>query len=134
MSDNNDYKVGRGRPPLHTRFKPGDRANPRGRPKGSLNVATIIKRAAREKVTVTENGRRKTKTKLEVAATQGFNQAAGGVLRAIELVFNLVERFGGETTLEAPSTDAASRQKGDAAVLKALKARLYKLEDHADGD
>jgi hypothetical protein len=27
-----EYKVGYGKPPLHTRFKPGNRANPHGRP------------------------------------------------------------------------------------------------------
>lgn len=32
MSDN-DEKVGRGKPPKHTRFKPGQSGNPKGRPR-----------------------------------------------------------------------------------------------------
>ena len=32
-----DYEVGYARPPAHTRFKPGQSGNPRGRPKGSRN-------------------------------------------------------------------------------------------------
>lgn len=28
-----DYEIGRGRPPLHSRFKPGESGNPSGRPK-----------------------------------------------------------------------------------------------------
>ena len=33
------YTVGYGKPPLHTRFKPGNRANPRGRPRRSDGLA-----------------------------------------------------------------------------------------------
>jgi len=29
-----DYEIGRGKPPMHTRFKPGQSGNPKGRPKG----------------------------------------------------------------------------------------------------
>jgi hypothetical protein len=32
-SDDHPYQIGRGRPPLHTRFKPGQSGNPSGRPK-----------------------------------------------------------------------------------------------------
>lgn len=32
-SDDHPYEIGRGRPPLHTRFKPGHSGNPSGRPK-----------------------------------------------------------------------------------------------------
>ena len=35
-----DYEVGRGKPPLHTRFKPGQSGNPKGRPKGVRNFKT----------------------------------------------------------------------------------------------
>ena len=33
-----DYEVGYGKPPSHTRFKPGESGNPRGRPRGSRNA------------------------------------------------------------------------------------------------
>ena len=32
-----DYKVGTGRPPLHTRFKDGQSGNPGGRPRPSAS-------------------------------------------------------------------------------------------------
>ena len=31
------YEVGNGKPPEHSRFKPGQSGNPRGRPKGAKN-------------------------------------------------------------------------------------------------
>jgi Family of unknown function (DUF5681) len=41
----NDYKVGKGRPPLSTRWKPGQSGNPKGRPKGAKNMMTCFREA-----------------------------------------------------------------------------------------
>ena len=122
--DDADYKVGKNKPPLHSRFKLGDRANPRGRPKGSPNLSTVLKKAAREKVTVTEGGRRKTITKIEAAAKQLLTQAAGGDARAIQLSIELIDRFERRDDAQAPGIDTGSRAKADADILNALKSRL----------
>ncbi len=86
----NHGAVGYGKPPEHTRFKKGQSGNPSGRPKGTLNVATALKKTLREKVVINENGRRKTVTKLEAAFKQLVNMAATGELRAIQLLSALV--------------------------------------------
>jgi Family of unknown function (DUF5681) len=56
MTDSNsqppDYKVGYGKPPLHTRFKKGERRNSRGRPKRKKSLTEIFKKVINEKVTV----------------------------------------------------------------------------------
>jgi len=75
--------VGYRSPPEATRFKKGASGNPRGRPKGSLNVSTVLTRTLREKVVVNQNGRRRTVTKLEAALKQLVDQAAAGNLRAL---------------------------------------------------
>ena len=36
-ADERDHEVGHGKPPVHTRFKPGQSGNPHGRPKGARN-------------------------------------------------------------------------------------------------
>ena len=77
-------------PPEHTRFKKGQSGNPQGRPKGTLNVATVLERTLREKVIINENGRRKTVTKLEAALKQLTNKAASGELKALQLLAALV--------------------------------------------
>jgi hypothetical protein len=92
MSLNNDKPVpmpeptntvGYGAPPEATRFKKGVSGNPKGRPKGSLNVATAFTKTLRERVVINEHGQRKTVTKLEAALKQLVNKAASGDLRAL---------------------------------------------------
>jgi hypothetical protein len=47
-----DYKVGRGRPPLHSRFKKGQSGHPEGRPAGRANNKTLINQALRKTVSI----------------------------------------------------------------------------------
>ena len=57
--DDKDYEVGYGKPPKHIQFKKGQSGNPKGRPKGSKNVATILNEQLFSPVQITENGKRK---------------------------------------------------------------------------
>ena len=41
-SDMSDYEVGYGKPPKHTRFKPGQSGNPLGRPNGTKSAASRL--------------------------------------------------------------------------------------------
>ena len=83
-------KGGYRHPPEKSRFKTGQSGNPHGRPKGALNMATILERTLREPVTIVENGKRITVTKLEAALKQVVNQAASGKLKAVQLLATLV--------------------------------------------
>lgn len=81
--------VGYGKPPAATRFKKGVSGNPKGRPKGSLNVATVFIKTLREKVVINEHGQRKRVTKLEAAMKQLINKAATGDQRSMRLLVEL---------------------------------------------
>ena len=83
-----NYEVGYGKPPLRTRFQKGQSGSPKGRPRGSRNATTILNEALNERVVVTENGRRKSATKLEVIFKQLVNKAAQGDHRSIQLLLN----------------------------------------------
>jgi hypothetical protein len=80
--------VGYGKPPQATRFKPGCSGNPKGRPRGSLNVTTVFTKILCEKVTINENGKRKIVTKLEAALKQLVNKAASGDIRAVRQLWD----------------------------------------------
>jgi hypothetical protein len=54
-----DYAVGYGRPPKHTRFKPGQSGNPRGRKKGVQNFKTDLAEELHETLIITEGGQRR---------------------------------------------------------------------------
>ena len=41
-SEPRSFAVGYGRPPVHSRFKPGKSGNPKGRAKQSRNMRTIV--------------------------------------------------------------------------------------------
>lgn len=82
-------QVGFGRPPQATRFKKGTSGNPKGRPKGCLNVTAAFTKALREKVVINEGGKRKTVTKLEAALKQLVNKAASGEIRALKQLVEL---------------------------------------------
>lgn len=87
----NGYPVGYAKPPVYTRFKKGQSGNPAGRPRGTLNLATVITKALRERVVINENGERKVVTKLEAAVKQLVNKAASGDLPAFRQLAGLVQ-------------------------------------------
>lgn len=87
------YDVGYGKPPAHTRFKPGQSGNPKGRPKGhNKTLPDVLSEVINETVVVNENGRRKTITKLETIVKQLVNKAAAGDARSTKLVIELIPK------------------------------------------
>ena len=122
-------EVGYGRPPRATQFKPGQSGNPKGRPKGSLNLATVLARTLREKVVVTEGGRRRTITKLEASVKQLVNKSASGDERALRLLVQLADAA--EARAEAAPSTQESLPEADRQVMQSLLARIRK---HGTGD
>jgi Family of unknown function (DUF5681) len=87
-----NYETGYGKPPQRARFRKGQSGNPRGRPRGAKNLATVMDEALGERVAITENGRRKTATKLQVIVKQMVNKAAQGDYRSTQLLMGFIEK------------------------------------------
>jgi Family of unknown function (DUF5681) len=121
-----EYDVGYGKPPVASRFKPRQSGNPGGRKKGSKNLATVVKRAQNEKVTVVINGRRRSMTKLEAAITQLANKAASGDPKATQMLVDLGLLAEAREAADRPpmESDPDARNKQDRAVVAALLARF----------
>jgi Family of unknown function (DUF5681) len=86
-----DYAVGKGRPPLHTRFKPGNRANPAGRPRGARNLKTLLLAALdRREVVVGEDGKRRSLSKTEQGVSRLADRFAKGDPNATRIVLEML--------------------------------------------
>lgn len=77
------YETGYRKPPQHTQFVKGRSGNPKGRPKGWHNLATLLAKVGRQRVRINENGHSRRVTKTEATLLQLFNKAASGDLKAI---------------------------------------------------
>jgi Family of unknown function (DUF5681) len=117
--------VGFGNPPEATRFRKGVSGNPKGRPKGSLNVYSMFIKTLRAKVVIKENGRRKTVTKLEAALKQVANKAASGEMAAFREVFafaQVVEAKQNTSVAQNPAIEELDREVIDG-IVQRLNAR-----------
>ena len=85
--DSDNKKVGYGRPPPGSQFKPGRSGNPKGRPRGSTSLSTLLEKALGGSVVVNENGRRKKISKADAMLKQLANKAALGDPRVAKFVF-----------------------------------------------
>ena len=120
---NDDDAVGYCRPPKHSRLKKGQSGNPNGRPKGSLNVATVVERTLRETVVVNENGQTKTITKLEAAVKQLVNKAATGDINAFRILCALARSAEEQATAEERE-DAQTLKEVDQKMLQNILKRF----------
>jgi hypothetical protein len=103
------YPVGYGRPPAHTRIKPGQVLNPRGRPKGQRNVATALSKALNERTKVREGHRTRSVTKLDAIVLKMINDAGLGNAKAQASLIALMRAVGligasDEPTYQEPFT------------------------------
>jgi len=123
--------VGFGKPPLHTRFKKGTSGNPRGRPKGSKNLATQFLDEVNAQIPFTENGRRSVTTKLGAAIKQQVTKAASGDARAVEKVLDRVAAL--EARAAEGGTRSAEFTSADREVIETIFAMLKAHQAKADG-
>ena len=129
------YAVGYGKPPEHTRFRPGRSGNPKGRPRGAKNLGTLLAEALDETVVVKEDGRRRTITKREAVIKQLVNRSAGADLAAMRMLLAMAQALEGRAGPEAaegarPAEPPAS--EADLEVMRELQRRLLRSGDSDD--
>ena len=101
-----EYQVGYKRPPLQTRFKPGQSGNPKGRPTGRPNAKTTVERVMNEKVSVHEGEKTRHMTKFEALLQAQTMKGMKGDARSAGMVVNVMT---GPDTLEIRRTRPRSR-------------------------
>ena len=104
-----EYEVGYAKPPRHAGFQKGRSGNPKGRPKGSKNFATLLGEALDEKVSLTEDGHRRRITKRELVIKQ-----------LTDIVQGVERRAGASPAPPSPQAFTAA----DEEVIAELKKRI----------
>jgi Family of unknown function (DUF5681) len=117
-----DYDIGYKKPPLASRFKKGNNANPKGRPRGSKALAAVLKQALDEPAQ-DDNGRRRRQTKREQVIRRLVEKSAGADLAATKLLFELLHKADPNAVAADPA-DAAPLSQDALELLKQKLARL----------
>ncbi len=127
-----EYKVGRGKPPLHTRFKKGNSGNPRG-PRAK-NLPALLVAALNEPVVVTANGQSRQITKREAVVAQLVDKSTGADLRATKMLIDMlkdIEKRAGVTAAPAVSPLTAAEEVVETLIARLRRAELAKIH-HGD--
>ena len=113
-----NYKVGKGKPPVHSRFPPGRSGNPKGRKPGSRGTVAQAKQILGEKMPVKMRGKTRKLDAFGIALSVALDKAAKGDLKAIDLIL----RHYREVFPESPAEVEEVLGREDQALIDAILA------------
>lgn len=124
MDEDDNDKVGYRRPPRHSRFKPGQSGNPRGRPKGTRGLKSDLQAELVSRMTIQINGKPVTASRQALMLKTLTTRAAAGDLRAIRILTDLIMQVFGPG-----DADKAREQlsPGDQAILAQMLGEVEPL-------
>ena len=117
-----DYDVGYCRPPATHRFKLGNKANPKGRKKGSHNRKVVIREVLLQVVTVREGDTVKQMSALEAVLKKMLAKALAGDNKAALTIIGIAQKEGILTPEQEQVVDDLS--ESDQAILEDVRRRL----------
>ena len=129
-ADREPYAVGYGRPPLHSRFKPGQSGNPKGRAKGSRNLRTILKHVSNEQIQIREGDRTRRMSRMEALVRTTYTRAFKGDPKALASLI-LLWRQSGLTESDETTTELLQGSEYAAIIADFLARQRVK---HAPSD
>jgi len=129
--DKNNFEIGYGRPPRHSRFVPGQSGNPRGRQKGVRNLANDVKRTLEVPVRLTDQGKTKRVSTQEAVLLRLREKALKGDARAIDRLVELARAY---NVAEAASGTDQAMSLEDQAILDAYAEEILMRAQHPKAD
>jgi hypothetical protein len=119
------YAVGYGKPPVATRFKPGQSGNSKGRPKAAKGLGTIVRDTMTQKVAVRTPSGEKRISRIEAALHKTVELAMKGNPRALGQLIKLYADAVPEakSCVDAPEL-AEDLTATDVAILEELRLML----------
>jgi hypothetical protein len=127
QTPDDSYEVGYGKPPMQTRFKPGQSGNPRGRPRGTKNLKTDLLEELDEKIVIREGDRSQKVSKQRALLKSVVNRAIKGDARATSIALSTMMRLL-ETGEGAPAV-AESLLDDEHEILQAFENRARRGDD-----
>ena len=124
-----DYSIGRGRPPVHTQWQPGQSGNPKGRRKGRRNVKTELREIAVKMITVRDGERERQVSLLGANVLAHGVKGAKGDVRSAGLFLNHAYRLGLLDDEDAAAIESAERDSRDGGVVLITSASKSRPSD-----
>ena len=117
-TNDDGFAVGYKKPPRHSRFRPGQSGNPRGRQKGVRNLATDVKRTLEVPVRLNDQGRARRVSSQEAALLRLREKALMGDPRALAQFLELAKIFNNSSAVASAGGEALAAE--DRAILDAF--------------
>jgi hypothetical protein len=124
-----DYLVGKWRPPVETRWQPGQSGNPRGRRKGRRNVRTELREIACKKITVRDGEMEREVTLLGANVLAHGVKGAKGDVRSAGLFLNHAYRMKLLDEEDAAVIESAERDSREGGVVLRTSASKSRPSD-----
>ena len=117
-----NYDVGYCKPPLAHRFQRGNKANSKGRGKGSKSRKIVIQDVMFEPVTVREGERTRQMSALEAVLKKTMSKALAGDNKAAITIIGIAQKEGILTPAQEQAVDDFSET--DLAIMRDVRRRL----------
>lgn len=141
MPDDRDYKVGYGKPPEHSRFKPGQSGNKKGRPKNSpahKDLSDLLWERLDQPVELMLGGRPVRMSAKEALAHQIVGRAMKGDFKAVQVLDRLLGgalgRSSDQIQTSRPGEDDAQSESDAAVIDRFLHRQERQMPEDEDDD
>lgn len=128
--DRSESEVGYCRPPKRTQFKPGQSGNPKGRPKGAKNEATILRNIFNRQIEMREGGKTRKVSVLEGMLLRFTDDALKGNPKSAAFLLNRYRLTEGIAT-ESDDLDHDDREVFDA-LMREMETKLSNKKGKPD--
>ena len=128
-TDFDNYRVGYGKPPKHTRFPPGTSGNPTGKRKGARNLSTAVKKALLVPVKLNDGGKARKVSTQEAVVMRLREKALKGDARSLDRMIELARLFNNDPHTSPTSHSSAEDEEILTAYEQEILARHGRLSD-----